>query len=154
VGDAKDGHIQVFVVEECVECLLDEFFGLAVEGGGGFIEDKERRPFNEGARDGDALLLAARKPSPAEAHVVIEFLRLPRDEVVHVDLNEGGFTSRSTAQTSASEASARPTQMFSLTEPLKRVGSCPTYPTFSRSHPASTSAMSRPPMSTRPASAA
>jgi hypothetical protein len=42
VGDAKYGHIQVFVVEECVECLLNEFFGLAVEGGGGLIEDEER----------------------------------------------------------------------------------------------------------------
>ena len=154
MGDAKDGHVQVFVREKGVEGLLNEFFGFAVEGGGRFIEDEERRPFYEGACDGDALLLSARKPSPAESHVVIEFLRLSIDEVVHVDLNEGGFTSRSTAQISSSEASARPTRMLSLTEPLKSVGYCPTYPTFSRSHAASTSAMSRPPMSTRPPSAA
>jgi hypothetical protein len=39
--------------------LVDESFGLGVEGRGGFVEDQDVGVLEQGAGDGDALLLAA-----------------------------------------------------------------------------------------------
>jgi hypothetical protein len=53
-------------------------FGERVERGGGFVEDDEWRSFEDGARDGHALLLAARQLQPALAHLRLVPLRTPR----------------------------------------------------------------------------
>ena len=47
--------------------LADRLFGFAVERGGRFIQQQDRRVLQEGARDGDALPLPARDLDPAIA---------------------------------------------------------------------------------------
>ena len=50
------------VVRPCpqpVERPLDARFGLDVERAGGLVEDQDRRVLEDGARDGEALALAA-----------------------------------------------------------------------------------------------
>ena len=55
MGDDDTGA----VFHEASEGVLDEFFRLGVEGGGGFVEDEDGGVFEDGAGDGDALALAA-----------------------------------------------------------------------------------------------
>ncbi len=45
---------------EFLQCRLDVAFRFAVQSGGGFIEDQQRRILEQRAGDGDALPLAAR----------------------------------------------------------------------------------------------
>jgi hypothetical protein len=55
VGDDEGGAS----LHEEVEAGLDEGFGFGVEGAGGFVEDEDARVGEDGARDRDALALAA-----------------------------------------------------------------------------------------------
>ena len=52
------------------ERLADRLLGFAVERGGGFIEQQDRRVLQEGARDGDALPLSAGQLDAAVADLV------------------------------------------------------------------------------------
>ena len=55
----RDGDRGVVAFEQLGEGLVDEGFGFGVEGGGRFVEDQDVGVFEQGAGDGDALLLAA-----------------------------------------------------------------------------------------------
>eukprot|EP00903_Cladosiphon_okamuranus_P003719 g3717.t1 len=61
VGDDEGGA----VCAEEVECLLDEFFGGVVEGGGGFVEQEDGWIPEEGPCDGDALFFSSGKADAA-----------------------------------------------------------------------------------------
>ena len=61
VGDRDDGE----AIAEAIKRLLNEPLALVVEGGGGFIEDKDRRVAQDGACDGDPLALTAGKRGAA-----------------------------------------------------------------------------------------
>ena len=69
-----------------VERVLDFLLGVAVERGGRLVEHQDRRRLEDGARDGDALLLAARQLQPALADLGLVALRRNADEAV--DLRE------------------------------------------------------------------
>ena len=51
--------ITVRPLHQPAQRLADRFLGFAVERGGGFVEQQERRVLEEGARNRDALALAA-----------------------------------------------------------------------------------------------
>ena len=51
--------------------LLDRRLGPAVEGAGRLVEDQDRRVLEQGAGDGDPLLLAARQLQPALADLAL-----------------------------------------------------------------------------------
>lgn len=55
----RNADRRVVVQEQLAERLVDERFRLGVESAGGFVEDQDVGHFDEGACDGDALLLAA-----------------------------------------------------------------------------------------------
>ena len=55
VGDDEGGAVGA----EAVKGLLDEFLGGVVEGGGRFVQQKQRRIFQQCAGDGEPLFLAA-----------------------------------------------------------------------------------------------
>ena len=59
---------------QAAQGFADRFLGLAVERGGRFVEQQERRVLEEGARDGDALALAAGKLDAALADDGVECL--------------------------------------------------------------------------------
>ena len=63
VGDDQHG----FADDQLLERELDGGFALAVEGAGGFVEDEDRGVAEEGAGEGEALLLAAGEPGAALA---------------------------------------------------------------------------------------
>ena len=54
-----------FAGGEVVNGLLNDFFALRVERGGGFIQQQDRRITQNGTGDGDALLLTAGEIAPA-----------------------------------------------------------------------------------------
>ena len=56
------------VLRHLVERVLDLLLGVAVERARGLVEDQDRRPLEDGAGDGDALLLAAGELEAALAH--------------------------------------------------------------------------------------
>ena len=53
--DGDDGA----AVHQAIQCLPDGFLQIAVECGGGLVEQKNGRVLEKGARDADALALAA-----------------------------------------------------------------------------------------------
>ena len=55
------------VEHEVVERLLDHVFGFGIEGAGGLVQNEQGRVLEQGAGDGDALLLPAGEPDPAFA---------------------------------------------------------------------------------------
>ena len=55
MGDGDHGA----ALGEALERLLHRALGLGVEGAGGLVEHQDRRVAQHGARDRDALLLAA-----------------------------------------------------------------------------------------------
>ncbi len=69
-----------------VERVLDFLLGVAVERGGRLVEQQDRRAFQDGARDGDALLLAAGQFQAALADFGLVALGAELDEIV--DLRE------------------------------------------------------------------
>jgi hypothetical protein len=62
--------------------LFEQGFGLWVETGGGFVEDKERRVPEEGAGEGEALRLSAGETRAAFADDGLVFFGERLDEIV------------------------------------------------------------------------
>ena len=83
---------------DVVQRLLDRRLGAAVERAGRLVEDQDRRVLEQGAGDGDALLLAARQLEAALADHAIHSRRAGSiDEIVdrgaarrRLDLGLGG----------------------------------------------------------------
>ena len=71
---------------DALERVLDVLLGVAVERGGGLVEQQDRRRFEDGAGDRDALLLAAGELQAALAHLGFVALGREADEIV--DLRE------------------------------------------------------------------
>jgi hypothetical protein len=71
VRDADHGA----VLGEVIDGLLHLGLGLRVERGGGFVEHEDRRVADEGARDGDALALAAAQALAAFAEMRVVAVR-------------------------------------------------------------------------------
>ena len=69
--------------------MLDQAFALAVEGAGGFIEQQDRRVAQDGASDGEALALAARKTRAGFAEETVDAVGQLAEEAVGM----GGFRS-------------------------------------------------------------
>ena len=74
------------VVRDLFERVLDFALGVAVERGGRLVEQQDRRRLQDGAGDGDALLLAAGKLQAALADLGLVAVRRHADEIV--DLGE------------------------------------------------------------------
>ncbi|KGQ05651.1 hypothetical protein BBAD15_g9081 [Beauveria bassiana D1-5] len=79
---------------------LDEALALRVERAGRLVEEQDAGLANQRARNGDALLLAARQRDAARANVGVVALGQGDDEVVHLGLaadavevlvGDGGF---------------------------------------------------------------
>ena len=70
------------VVHKFVYRLLDKRFAVDIEGGSGFVQDNQRRIFQEYARDCNALLLSARKSVTALANAGVVAVFKLSDEVV------------------------------------------------------------------------
>lgn len=69
--------------------VLDEAFGVVVEGGGGFVENQEFKPFlQEYTGKGQPLLLPAREAAAESAQVGVELFRLFIDPVPQHDALE------------------------------------------------------------------
>ena len=66
------------VLGNAVERILDVPLGVAVERRGRLVEQQDRRAFQDGARDGDALLLAAGELEAALADLGVVALRRQR----------------------------------------------------------------------------
>lgn len=77
VGDDDAGAI----LHQGVEGLLNEEFGLVVDGGGGFIEEEDGRVLEEGAGDGEALFFSAGEFDAAFADIGVELLGKITDEI-------------------------------------------------------------------------
>ena len=67
------------VLRDAVERVLDVALGVAVERRSRFVEEEDRRAFEDGAGDGDALLLAAGEFQPALADFGLVALRRQRE---------------------------------------------------------------------------
>ena len=89
------------VSRDLVERVLDLPLGVAVERAGGLVEQQDRRRLEDRARDGDALLLAARELQAALAHHGAVALRQPR-------MKASICAMRAASRTSSSLASGRP----------------------------------------------
>ena len=104
------------VVFECADALqrpLDRGLGLVVDGGGRLVEDQDRRVFEQRARDGQPLALAAGELLAALADDRLEAVRHALDELV-------ASAASAAALTSANVAPALPYAMFSPTVPWNR----------------------------------
>ena len=62
----------------------DRLFGMAVERGGGFVEDEDRRILENGAGDGDTLFLAAGELEPAFAHERVHAVGQACDQAIQM----------------------------------------------------------------------
>ena len=87
VGDEQRGAAALHVMQRALNLVL----GGAVDGAGGVVQDQDARVFQKGARQGDALPLAARQGDPALADdgVVAVLKRL--DEVMGGGRARGRF---------------------------------------------------------------
>ena len=88
--------------DDLVERVLDLLLGVAVERAGRLVEDQDRRPFEDGAGDGDALLLAAGELEAALARPWCGSRRAARA------MNASICAMRAASRTSSSLASGRP----------------------------------------------
>ena len=70
------------VFAQRVKCALNSSFGLGVERTGGFIQDQNRRVFQNCPRNGDTLALAARQRRAAFTDHEVVTARLLRNEGV------------------------------------------------------------------------
>ena len=77
--------------EQAIERLLHEVLALGVERARGLVEDEDARILQDGARDGDALLLPAGELHAALADERRVALGEARDEVVGVGGAGGGL---------------------------------------------------------------
>ena len=82
VRDDQRGAVLRYPLERVLDLLL----GVAVERRGRLVEQQDRRPLEDGPRDGDALLLAAGELQAALADLGLVTLRRHADEIV--DLGE------------------------------------------------------------------
>jgi hypothetical protein len=87
VGDGQHGP----VAAEGAQFFLNGALGLGVERGGGLVEDQDRRVLEDGAGDGDALLLAAGELEAALADHRVIAARQGGDEVVDAGGAGGGL---------------------------------------------------------------
>ena len=76
--------------DEQAERILHRGLALGVERAGGLVEDEDRRGAQEGAGDGDALLLAAGEQGAAFTDDGVVALRQVDDELVRVRVAGGG----------------------------------------------------------------
>ena len=86
MGDTNDSAI----FGKMVNGFLDLGFGLGIERCGGFVEDENGGVADEGARDGDALALAAGEALAPFAERRVVALRQRADEFVGVGFLRGG----------------------------------------------------------------
>ena len=93
VGDGEGGS----VVGHLVDGVLDELFGLGVQGCCGFVQNEDGGVVDEGAGDGDTLAFTAREGVALLAYDGVVALGEPHDEIVGVggtsgadDLGVGG----------------------------------------------------------------
>ena len=92
----------VRLLRHAVERVLDFLLGVAVERRGRLVEQQDRRAFENGAGDGDALLLAAGQLQAALADLgLVAFAATCR-------MKPSICASRAASSTSASLASQRP----------------------------------------------
>ena len=75
-------HHDSAVLHQVSNCRLHQGFTFGIERGGGFIEDQYRGIFQNGARNCDALPLAALEPESLFADYGVVSLRHAHDEVV------------------------------------------------------------------------
>ena len=86
VGDGDDG----FAGGKFFQGGLDHALALRIEGGGGFVEEEDWGVLQQGAGDGEALLLSAGELAALVADDGLVALRLGEDEIMRVGL-PGGF---------------------------------------------------------------
>ena len=94
-------HERGAVLRHALERVLNVLLGVAVERRGRLVEQQDRRRLQDGARDRDALLLAAGKFQAALADLGVVALRRERMKV-------SICASFAASSTSASVASQRP----------------------------------------------
>ena len=66
------------------DSILDEAFGLGVEGRSGFVENENRWVFENSASNGDALALTTREARTAVANIGLIAIGSSHDEVVGI----------------------------------------------------------------------
>ena len=86
MGDDEGGA----ALGQLVKGPLDFGLGNAVQGGGSFVQDQDRRIFQEDAGNGDALLLPAGEERAPLPHVGVEPVGHSHDIVVDLRLPGGG----------------------------------------------------------------
>jgi hypothetical protein len=86
VGNGNHG----FAGGEFFQRGLDHALALGIEGGGGFVEEEDGGVLQQGAGDGEALLLSAGKFAALVADDGFVALRLGQNKIVGVGL-AGGF---------------------------------------------------------------
>ena len=85
-GEPVRDHQRGAALGHALERVLDFLLGVAVERRGRLVEQQDRRRLQDGAGDGDALLLAAGELQAALADLGLVALRRQADEAV--DLRE------------------------------------------------------------------
>ena len=85
MGDHQGGAIP----GDAVEGVLDVLFGVAVERRGRLVQQQDRRPLQDGAGDGDALLLAAGQLEAALADFGVVAFRRRLDEGIDLGVRRG-----------------------------------------------------------------
>ena len=120
--------------------LQDPLLGMRIDGAQRVVEDQDERVAHERARDGGALLLAARERDAALADDRLQPLR-KRGDVA----GESGQV-RGLVDLLVRRASARPKRMFSAIDSEKRNVSCGTMPIHSRSWRSGMVSIGRPSM--------
>ena len=68
----RDGDGGIVPAQQRRQGLVDQRLRLGVQGRGGFVEDQDIRVLDQGARDGDALLLSARQLRAARPDVRVQ----------------------------------------------------------------------------------
>ena len=79
------------ILHEVLYGILDEAFGLGVEGRSGFVEDEDRRVFEDSAGDRYALTLATREARTTVANVGLIAIGGSHDEIVGIGNASGLF---------------------------------------------------------------
>ncbi len=115
MGDGDDG----LALHQLFERVDDEFFGFAVERGGGLVEQEDGAVADHDAGDADALALAAGEGGAALADEGVVAER-------HGEMNSSALASFAAAMTSSFVAAGRPKAMLSKMVPRKRTVSCRT----------------------------
>ena len=59
--DDKGGAALIAVLQELIQCPLNEHFGFGIQRAGGFVQQQDSWVPDDGAGDGNALFLATRQ---------------------------------------------------------------------------------------------